>query len=196
MGKRKTKLDRLIAEVNDWCSSVEESLSSECSAVAEYCRDFGYFEGDIDLEQLDEYTKPHVETLLRRVSDKRQQREILSSCSELMLVGPCYEDNEVFRAGLGECEAELPDDLSGKIRALSVTEFETLRRSVDCFIPEKRRSPNILGYLNRDSDYWILVVNVDELYRRLQDISEPAIRRLETHAERREAFKVITGGAA
>ena len=184
------RMQALIDNVNDWCRSVEDYLNSEESSLAAYyCKTLGYGKGGIDLSSLDEFCLIHVNELKRRVKDADTRAEILAECSQLKLLSIHTEPNEIFSICLGECEEQMPDDLVERIKRLNADDFEKLRRSVDCYISDRHRD---LGYFNKDYDRWVLILDVDQLYRKLQDIPIP----IETAEERRASFKLLQGGAA
>jgi hypothetical protein len=190
--KRKPTLKTLIKQVNAWCERAEDGLNSTDSNLAEFCSDFGYGEGEIKLSELDEYCDRLVNTLFDRVQDDKRRKEILAQCSVIQLVGVFNQTNEIFSASMGECEEQIDDDLWEHISKLSDEQFKTLRHAVNCHIPEHQNSTQGFGYFNHSDERWVLILDVDNLYRALQDI--PA--RIETHEERRAKFKLINGGAA
>lgn len=209
--KKKRKVEDLISRVNEWCKSCEEYFEDDNGAVAEYAQSFGYGENldKMDFSRIDSFCEPLVESLKRRVKDRKRRHKILQECCDLVFThGHVCRDNELFSADLGEMEEQLPDELAEELKKLTSDEFEAVQRAVNCYLPDQDDRLSC-GYFNRDSDRWSMILNSDLLCRALQDIPEPPetpappkqpdpepVKRLETHDDRRSVFRLILGGAA
>lgn len=156
---RRMTLVQLAAEIDSIARNAYEYRQSEECGEAEYAETFGYGDGDIDLDRLDDETRELVD-LMREV-DKVGFRENLASICDLTLEGMHCVSNEVFSACLGEFEEQLPDDIGARVKAMTKARQEKLRKLITeaCL---GYTCPDCI-YLGMDNDRWVMSVNTDRL---------------------------------
>ncbi len=145
---RQKRVDQFIQDFEAECEFAESYVTSEDSCLAEFVSDFGYGEGDVNLDRLDDDIKPLVVEFLQSHSKKQ-----LSEFCTIELVGVHYQDNEVFGAVIGEQEHQLSDELDGRFKKFNSLEREHIERM--CCI---RGS---WFYTSHDYDRFVLVLDVD-----------------------------------
>lgn len=116
---RMKKVNALIKAIQAEEKYCEEYSTSEDSCLADYVSGFGYGEGEVSYEYVDDEVKETLNSLI--ATNQNWRRLVLEFC-EVKLVGIHYEDNAIFGATIGEQEHQLGDEVLDAFNGLNEVE--------------------------------------------------------------------------
>ncbi len=147
---RMTRVNKLIAKIERAVEGCEEYAESTDSCLAEFCSDFGYGEGDLSFEYMEDDIKETVVALSK--TNENWRSLILPFCS-VELHGIHYVDNAVFSVTIGEQEHQL-DELDAEVSKLNETEQKIIR-------DKTYMKPGGWVYTSHNYSRFVLVLDVE-----------------------------------
>ncbi len=174
---------------------------SEDSPVAEFVQSFGYGDGEMDLDGLDDDIRDQVYKLKSFLS-RESFRKVMESCCALEFGDSYRVENTIYAMEIGETEHQI-DDLG--LRKLTKQDRELVRKACT----EAYLGDSDCIYTNHSGDYWRMILDVDKFQEKYNSIlkSRPSQKRSRRRtatqlreltktkaANLRASFRLIQGG--